>query len=425
MADSSSSNIPVSIRLNPFKEADLQHLQLCDPVPWSPSGFYLKERPSFTLDPLFHAGAYYVQDASAMLVGWMFRKVLPYACHQAEGSASAGLKVLDLCAAPGGKTTDISTSLGQSGLPYMLVSNEVIHQRALALMDNVARWGDPNILVTSSDPKEFSKLDSFFDMIVADVPCSGEGMFRKSENARQMWSEDNVQLCASRQRRIVADAWKALKPGGVLVYSTCTLNDSENDDNVAWILEELGGSIIPLEMPFEGPQSTKFGFLMVPGEVRGEGQYCAAIYKGDSEDMASADIPETAAEEDSQVEFYEKNSEIFALPAFMAQNMGAIGKKLNVLNAGVHAFTVKGKDKIPYEDLALSAIMQEGDFPDVPLDRQDALRFLHKDALQMKDAPTGYVTVSYQGLCLGFVKNLGNRANNLHPSGRRIMMNVD
>ncbi|MCQ2185896.1 MAG: rRNA cytosine-C5-methyltransferase [Bacteroidales bacterium] len=425
MADSSSSNIPVAIRTNPFKDADLQHLQLCDPVPWSPFGYYLKERPSFTLDPLFHAGAYYVQDASAMLVGWMFRSVLPYACAQNDGSGRSALKVLDLCAAPGGKTTDMSASLGQSGLQYMLVSNEVIHQRALALMDNVARWGDPNVLVTNSDPKEFSKLDSFFDIIVADVPCSGEGMFRKSENARQMWSEDNVQLCAARQRRIVADAWKSLRPGGVLVYSTCTLNDSENDDNVAWILEELGGSIIPLEMPFEGPKSTKYGFLMVPGEVRGEGQYCAAVFKGDAVQPCGTKPGENMVEEASAVEFFEKNSEIFALPAFMAQNMGIIGKKLNVLNAGVHAFSVKGRDKIPYEDLALSAIMQEGDFPDVALEKKDALRFLHKDALQLKDAPTGYVTVSYQGLCLGFVKNLGNRANNLHPSGRRIMMNVE
>lgn len=429
MADSSSSNIPVSIRINPLKFSPdpslLEHLGIVDDVPWSPYGHYLKSRPSFTLDPLFHAGLYYVQDASAMLVGWMFRQVL------AKGFAAS--RVLDLCAAPGGKTTDISASLSESGKPYMLVSNEVIHQRALALMDNVARWGDPNVVVTSSDPKDFGRLESFFDIIVADVPCSGEGMFRKSENARQMWSEDNVQMCASRQRRIIADVWKSLAPGGVLVYSTCTLNDDENDDNVAWIAEELGATVMDFDMPYEGPRRTKYGFLMVPGEVRGEGQYCAALYKGTAEELAAALTEMSAAQENQapvdetgeSLDFQDRNGEIYALPAHVAGNMGMIGRRLNVLCAGVHAFTMKGKDKIPCEDLALGTILPDGDFPDVELDRLSALKFLHKDALVLKDAPSGYVTVSYMGYKLGFMKNLGNRANNLHPAGRRILMNVE
>lgn len=431
MADSSSSNIPVSIRLNPFKKAELDYLKMGDRVPWSPLGYYLEERPSFTLDPLFHAGAYYVQDASAMLVGWMFRQVL---------SRFGGRRVLDLCAAPGGKTSDISASMAmacsaaESPEPYILVSNEVIHQRALALLDNVARWGDPNIVVTNSDPKDFGRLDAYFDIVVADVPCSGEGMFRKSENARNMWSEDNVQMCAARQKRIIADVWRALKPGGVLVYSTCTLNDAENDDNVKWIAEELGASVIPFDMPFQGPRRTACGFLMVPGEVRGEGQYCAALYKGSEEELQQAlenagagfDYdPSAFAAAVPQIEFFNRNEEIFALPAFLSEQMGIIGRKLNVLNAGVHAFTMKGKDRIPCEDLALSTILDTEDFPDVALERKDALKFLHKDALVLKDAPNGYVTVSYAGHCLGFMKNLGNRANNLHPAGRRILMNVE
>lgn len=425
MADSSSSNIPVSIRLNPLKlsgdPAMLEHLGMGDDVPWSPYGRYLEQRPSFTLDPLFHAGLYYVQDASAMLVGWMFRQVLDkgFACS----------RVLDLCAAPGGKTTDISASLSAKGAPYMLVSNEVIHQRALALMDNVARWGDPNVVVTGSDPKDFGRLDGFFDIIVADVPCSGEGMFRKSENARQMWSEDNVQMCASRQRRIIADVWKSLAPGGVMVYSTCTLNDDENDDNVAWIAEEFGATVMEFDMPYEGPRRTKYGFLMVPGEVRGEGQYCAALYKGTAEELACAlaapAAEESSAEAEEGLDFQDRNGEIYALPAFVARNMSFIGRKLNVLSAGVHAFTMKGRDRIPYADLALSPVLAPDDFPDVELDRTTALKFLHRDALVLKDAPAGYVTVSYKGYKLGFVKNLGNRANNLHPAGRRILMNVE
>ncbi len=451
MADTFQNNIPVSIRLNPFKLGETDEtgiLPIEESVPWSPYGRYLSERPSFTLDPLFHAGLYYVQDASAMLVGWMFRKVLEagFACE----------RVLDLCAAPGGKTTDISASLREVGDDYLLVSNEVIHARALALHDNVARWGDPNIVVTGSDPKDFGRLGSFFDIIVADVPCSGEGMFRKSENARQMWSEDNVQLCASRQRRIIADAWKSLKDGGVLIYSTCTLNDDENDDNVAWIVEDLGATVIRMDMPFDGPQPTKYGFLMVPGQVKGEGQYCAALFKGSADEfeaMALMDNPDprpSASAPPTQsvglspcicpgvdrvriypsapslsVQMFTKNDEVYALPGFVADQMNHIGKRLNVLNAGVHAFTMKGRDRIPCEDLALSAILDPEDFPDVPLGRQDALRFLHKDAIVLKDAPLGYVTVSYEGHKLGFMKNLGNRANNLHPAGRRILMNIE
>lgn len=406
-------NIPVSIRVNPLKECDLSYLDIRSEVPWSPFGYYLSSRPSFTLDPLFHAGAYYVQDASAMFVGHVFRQVL---------ERFGARKVLDLCAAPGGKSTDAASSLRQAmGSSFLLVSNEVIRARASVLADNMALWGDPNVVVTSSDPKCFGALKSMFDIIIADVPCSGEGMFRKSENARNMWSEDNVALCASRQRRIIADVWDALAPGGVMVYSTCTLNDSENDDNVGWILDEFDAQIIDIDMPFEGPEKTKYGFLLTPGKVEGEGQYCAAIRKMPS--VENAILP--PSEDDERVEFFNKNDEIFALPRFVAAQMGLLGKKVSVVNAGVHCFTMKGKDRIPNADLALSTILDPDDFPSVELSREDALHFLHKDALVLKDAPQGFVVLTYGGLPLGFAKNLGNRANNLHPASRRILMNIE
>lgn len=418
MADCSQNNLPVAVRFNPFKCEDFpSNLEVEDAVPWSPNGAYLKQRPSFTLDPLFHAGLYYVQDPSAMMVGWMLRQVLErgYACS----------KVLDLCAAPGGKTTDISASLREMGDRYLLVANEVIHARALTLQDNVARWGDPNIVVSNSDPRDFSRLNSFFDIIVADVPCSGEGMFRKSENARQMWSEENVQMCASRQRRILADAWASLREGGVLIYSTCTLNDDENDANVAWIAQELGAEVLRFDMPFDGPKATQYGFLMVPGEVRGEGQYCAALVKDGAPRAASKDDVSSQNSDSEGIGFFNRGDEIYAVPDYVASQMSFVGKKINVLNAGVHAFTMKGKDRIPSADLALSTVLSDDDFPDVSLDLKDALRFLHKDAIVLRDAPLGYVTVSYLGHRLGFMKNLGNRANNLHPAPRRILMNVE
>lgn len=410
------SDIPVSIRLNPFKECSLEHLQTTDAVPWCPQGWYLKERPVFTLDPLFHAGAYYVQDASAMFVGYVFRHVLEH---------FGGRHVLDLCAAPGGKSTDAASSLRlKYGPGFVLVSNEVIRSRAAVLRDNMAMWGDPNVVVTSSDAREFAKIKSYFDIIIADVPCSGEGMFRKSENARKMWSEDNVELCAARSRRIVADAWDALAPGGVLIYSTCTLNQSENDDNVRWICEELGGEVIPVPADFQGIEHTELGHLLVPGKVRGEGQYCAAILKN-GERRGDAAPGVVSEDEAGEVGFFSRGDEIYALPAYLARQMQNIGKKVNVLGSGIKAFTLKGKDKIPDADLALSTLLEGEDFPSVELSREQALKFLHKDALVLPDAPTGYVVVTYGGLALGFVKNLGNRANNLHPASRRILMSVE
>ncbi len=432
--ESSDKTLPVSVRINPLKQCDLSYLPVDCAVPWSPYGLYLRERPSFTLDPLFHAGAYYVQDASAMFVGWVFRQVLSLLSENGSGPSplgNAGLKVLDLCAAPGGKTTDAAASLRETlGSGFLLVSNEVIRSRAAILADNVAVWGDPNVVVSSSDPAEFGRLRGMFDIIIADVPCSGEGMFRKSENAVRMWSEDNVALCASRQRRIVADVWDALAPGGVLVYSTCTFNDAENDGNVSWIADELGGEVLRFDMPFEGPRATRCGFLLHPDSVRGEGQYCAAIRKNGIRDSYTA-IRRAGNRETGDalgkdgVSMFDRNGEIYALPDYVASVMQQIGRKINVLSAGVHAFTVKGKDRIPCADLCLSALLDSDDFPAVELTRQEALHFLHKDSLNLHDAPVGYVVVTYANLPLGFVKNLGNRANNLHPASRRILMNVE
>lgn len=401
-------------------------------------GRYLSERPSFTLDPLFHAGAYYVQDASAMMVGWLFRKVLEtlgYAADAQEGAVPM-LRVLDLCAAPGGKSTDIAASLREAcGPSFVLVSNEVIKQRSAVLQDNMAIWGDPNVVVCSSDPADFGVLGGFFDVIVADVPCSGEGMFRKSENARNMWSEDNVSLCAARQKRIIADVWDALAPGGVLIYSTCTLNDRENDGNVAWAADSFGAEVLRFGMPFDGPELTEYGILMTPGKVRGEGQYCAALRKPSEARAVSSGtavkrggMPGKTVFEGG-VTMFDRNGELYALTDAVASEMSYIsrsgqGRKVRVLGAGVHAFTMKGRDRIPCADLALSTILQPDDFPTVELSRQDALRFLHKDSFPLPDAPTGYVVVTCACLPLGFMKNLGNRANNLHPAGRRILMNV-
>ena len=253
----------VSVRVNPFKltlTAMREHFGALagDPVPWAPDeAFYLRERPSFTLDPLFHAGAYYVQEASSMYAGVLFERAL-------EGlGRRTGLRVLDLCAAPGGKTTQLLSHLDETSL---LVANEVVPARATVLAENVARWGCSNVAVSQSDPSAFGALRGWFDVVVTDVPCSGEGMFRKDERAVAEWSLDAVRLCAARQRRIVGDVWPALAPGGWLIYSTCTFNRQEDEDNVDWICRELGGTCLEMRHFY-------------PGEDRGEGFFAALIHK--------------------------------------------------------------------------------------------------------------------------------------------------
>jgi 16S rRNA C967 or C1407 C5-methylase (RsmB/RsmF family)/NOL1/NOP2/fmu family ribosome biogenesis protein len=425
----------VAVRYNPFKKTARM---AGESVLWSRHGILLNERPVFTLDPCFHAGAYYVQDSSSMFVGDIFRRLL----KEYELPAGRPLRVLDLCAAPGGKTTDLAASLREAcGDGFVLVANEVMKQRAGILASNVALWGDPNVVVTSDDPKAFTPFTGYFDIILADVPCSGEGMFRKDEQACEQWSEDNVALCEGRQRRIIADVWPALADGGLLVYSTCTFNKYENDGNVRWIADNLGGSPVfnAPASPFGGVIATEYGFSLVPGFVKGEGQYCSAVrkqggniavsefrqYKTRPSKDKGTPIPASLKELFSiDVNFRQRGETIIALPASLAQEIAFLESGLNVIAAGCAAGTVKGKDFIPDADLALSIVLADGAYPEAEVDLDTALAYLHRDAIRLDDAPRGYVMVTYKELPLGFVKNLGNRCNNLYPQSRRIRMNV-
>ena len=413
----------VSVRLHPFKGLAGPEGA---PVPWSPYGRILSDRPVFTLDPLWHAGCYYVQDSSAMFVGYLFRKLLvaagcgqlppetsrcarPHRCAslavppltmprvarfpEAVTAAAPQIRVLDLCAAPGGKTTDLAASLREAcGDGFVLVANEVMKARAAVLDDNVARWGDPNVVVTSVDPAAFARLEGWFDIIVADVPCSGEGMFRKDPRAREEWSPAVVDLCAARQRRILADVWPALREGGFLLYSTCTYEAAENDDNLAWAASELGGEILPPEDVFGeyGVRLTPHGHLLEAGVVPGEGQWAGVLRKTAPQ--------RTAARADLSA--------------------------LHPLRQGLRKGEAKGKDFLPDPDYALSIVFDSKDYPAVDVDRQTALRFLHRDALVLPQAAPGYNVITYLGHPLGFVKNIGSRCNNLLPKARRILMNV-
>ncbi len=436
----------VSVRMNPFKPGtadgagDRHFPDVTGPVRWSGYGLFLGSRPNFTLDPYFHAGAYYVQDSSAMFVGELFRKAFERVLRDRAGRP---VRVLDLCAAPGGKTTDIAASLRPlCGDDFLLVANEVMQSRVGVLADNVASWGDPNVVVTSSDPSAFAALSGYFDMIVADVPCSGEGMFRKDPEAVRQWSEDNVRLCQARQRRIVADVWPALAENGVLVYSTCTFNRYENDCNVQWICGDLGAERMPfpeLESLYgckSGEQGgifgTESGFLLLPGMVPGEGQYCAAVRKTGKTAVRPARRPGTAGcvkGPDSwfrvPVRFRQAGTRLAALPVAVADEIAVISDAVRVVRAGCTACEVKGGAMVPSADFAFCIVSDGNAFPSAEVDLKQALSFLHKDSLVLADSPRGFLKINYDGLPLGFVKNLGTRCNNLYPQGRRIRMDID
>ena len=377
----------VSVRLNPFKEVE-GLFEGCRGVTWSPYGRFLDERPAFTLDPLFHAGAYYVQDSSAMFVGHVLRRVT---------ERFGGTEVLDLCAAPGGKTTDIAASLrGKYGDDFRLVANEVVRQRAGVLRENVVRWGDPKVEVCSKDPKAFGAFPGSFDVIVADVPCSGEGMFRKDRQAVEQWSRENVALCAARQRRIIADVWPALRKGGVLIYSTCTFNIYENDLNLRWMRENFGAEKIEMEVP-EGVIETGEGCLLAPGFVPGEGQFCGCVRK--PQNCRGGVLPRP-------------------LNGVLPRPLnGVLPRPQRGLNAAVN-----GTDRFAMQAEAMS-IGGDG-WPRVEVDRATALRYLHRDSIALPDAPGGMIAVCYRGLALGLAKNIGPRCNNLLPKDWRIRMDV-
>ncbi len=446
------SPAPTAVRKNPFKGGRCPEGR---PVDWCSHGHILPERPQFTLDPHFHAGAYYVQDSSSMFVGHAFRRLLKDV-HVPSGRP---VRVLDLCAAPGGKTTDIAASLREAfSDAFILVSNEVMKARAGVLADNVALWGDPNVVVTSDDPRAFSALPGFFDIIVADVPCSGEGMFRKDEEAQRQWSEDNVALCEARQKRIVADVWPSLVQDGIFIYSTCTFNRYENDGNVRWIADELGAEPLFMEDVLNAGGKvikTEYGYSLVPGHVEGEGQYCGALRKISADfgtlDMTAENLSAkkggsangvrkkgAPGAKDSliangteigrlflmDVSLRMKGETVTAVPTALAREVAFLESCLHVIAAGCAAGTLKGQTLVPNADLALSTAFNREVFPSVEVDRNTALAFLHRDAIVLPEAPRGYLTILYEGVPLGFVKNLGNRCNNLHPQSRRIRMNI-
>ena len=416
---------PVSIRLNNRK--GLAPPSSGETIPWCNAGYYLPNRLTFTFDPLFHAGGYYVQEASSMFLEQAIKTYI-----------SQPVKCLDLCAAPGGKSTHLLDLLPEGSL---LVSNEVIRNRSLVLAENITKWGRSNVIVSNDDPQKIGQLTHYFDLIVADVPCSGEGMFRKDEYSRQEWSMANVELCASRQKRIIHDIWNALKPGGLLIYSTCTYNTAENEENIQYIAENLGAEIQPLPLPDEWKVCGALkGNIPVsrflPHKTRGEGFFLAVLRK--TEDDSGPVIFKTKSSKDrkkesipSAIQNWLKNSSGFhfnihngivqAYPIIFKEDFLYLTEKLKIILAGIKIGESKGKDLIPHPALALSDDLDQNSFHRSEISWEEAIRYLRKEAITIdSEAKKGYHLITYKNLPLGFVKHLGNRSNNLYPSEWRI-----
>ena len=268
--NSLSEPSPVSIRMNPCKA--IEEFSKEEKVPWSKDGKYLFERPSFTFDPLFHAGCYYVQDASSQFLEQPFlqiKKIVKSPC-----------KILDLCAAPGGKSTHLLSLMNSDDL---LVSNEIVPARNTILRQNIIKWGCANVLVTQNEPSVFGRLKGFFDVVVVDAPCSGEGLFRKDANAIDEWSPENVNRCSIRQKEILSDAYETLAPGGFLIYSTCTFEEEENDSQINFLIQKYGMKKINIENIYEGVKANLNGLSFFPHRIRGEGFYISLLQKESGE----------------------------------------------------------------------------------------------------------------------------------------------
>lgn len=412
---------PISVRRNPTKT--LAELPVLAEIPWCNHAFQLKERPFFTKDPLFHAGTYYPQEAGSMFLELVLNQL----------SIPSDPIVLDLCAAPGGKSTLIASFLNQHGL---LVSNEVIQARSKILKENMTKWGTTNSVVTNNDPADFQRTPHFFDLIVVDAPCSGEGMFRKDHASRNEWSQANVDLCAARQKRIVMDVWDSLQPGGFLVYSTCTFNTKENEDNCTWLANELNAQLIPIDTPFFTDGRDGIGKYALPSKVDTEGFFIAVLQKQGERNPRKLKLnkkTDVSAVKDLNplLEFADLDAAkavqwstfSFAIPTPLIEEVVFLQNQLRVIKMGTELGEVAKKGLIPHEALALNPSLLRKDVNRIDLNLDQALSYLHGDTFSVA-GEHGFNCMTFQNEPLGWIKHIGNRFNNLYPKEWRIRMRI-
>ena len=423
-----------SIHLNKNKIVDLNNISIDDHVPWYFFGKYLLHRPSFNLDPLFHAGAYYVQEASSMFLAEVLNQLnVP--------TETQPLKILDLCAAPGGKSTLMASILPADSL---ILCNEIVPSRYKTLRQNLDKWGSVNVYSSQHSPESIKQLGQFFDIILVDAPCSGEGMIRKNPEVLDYWSEKTVLGCAKRQRDILEDTSFLLKPGGHLIYSTCTFNYSENIENAIW-LSQNGYMNLPLSIPTEWKiieivQQNVYGYQFFPHRVKGEGFFISAFQKGRSNQPSKKTVSlgkkhnpywtKVSKKQYSIAKPFLNNPENFNLfqnpksqlkiiPKSHQQEAAILESQLKNKAIGTLIGTIKGTQFIPSHQLALSNAISE-ELPSIALNKEQALSYLKKDNFELPSNVQWWTLVRYQGLNLGWIKALPNRFNNYLPNHLRI-----
>lgn len=426
----------VSVRFNPAKGAT--SLASLEPVPWCPDGAYLPERYPFAFDPLWHQGVYYVQDASSMFVSHVVDSILQ------RITLNRPVRLLDACAAPGGKTT---AAISRLPLDATIVANEYVPARCAVLCENLAKWGYGDAAVTRGDTNRFRSHPEAFDIIIADVPCSGEGMMRKDPEAVAQWSLSLVEQCVKRQREIVDNLWDALAPGGFLIYSTCTFNRLENEEMVQYIVDSYQAESVELHVDPSwgieaGVNTPHHCYRFIPGRVRGEGLFMALLRKpgtlprqhdgsasshgrkgaykrrgakGKQPSLDQSMLTVLRSWLNQEAEFHLEDDHIVALPEGSDPLIAKLG-------GGLRVATIKGRDLVPTQQLAMSRHLRTEGFPTADVDAATAIDYLRCRAITLPNAtPRGIILLRYEGRPLGFVKNLGSRANNLYPKPWRIL----
>lgn len=410
---------PISIRTNPFKPTSLAHLPITRNVNWCDSGFYLQSRPSFTYDPVFHAGAYYVQEAASMFLEQFAKKVF---------SENENPIVLDLCAAPGGKSTHLLSLMKGKGF---LIANEIVANRNAVLRQNIAKWGEPNVIVTQNEAADFGRLENLFDVILVDAPCSGEGMFRKDKTAVDEWSEKNVVNCAFRQREILEDILPALKPNGFLIYSTCTFEHSENEQQINFLKQHGFTPIyIGVDSIEKNIVSHEEGYAFYPHRTEGEGFFIACLQKPNSNFSETKKDSSQKGEKnedvlrwikkDNDIDIVSFNDEFHLVAKSYLPYLSLLRKKMRIKQEGTPLGIQKGKDFIPTPEFAFSRFVND-QISKVELDEETAIRFLKCENIHFPDTKKGWHLASYKNLGLGWMKIMDSRTNNYFPNNWRIL----
>lgn len=462
-----SARPEVSVRLNRAKPAAT--LPVMDdgayaapdtltPVPWCDSGVYLPSRPVFALDPQWHQGRYYVQEGGSMFISHVIDTL--------RSGWDGPIAVLDACAAPGGKTTAVIDALPPGSL---VVANEYVLARAAVLRENVIKWGYPSVIITRADTRAFGSMPSAFDLVIADVPCSGEGMMRKDDDAVAQWSPALIRECADRQWEIVRNLWTALRPGGIMVYSTCTFNRDEDELMVRRILDELGGESVPVPIDPDWhitpallddgtPDPSLHAYRFIPGRTRGEGLFLSVIRKTSDGDDAYIPAPEPSSPrakdkrrgKDNRREqsrgkndrvsappstdivaswlatpgdyaIYTDDDRVSAFPRRWLPMLERVRRCADIIHEGVHVATIRGRDLLPAHALVMSSAFRRDSLPSVEVDADTALAYLRGQSPSLPaDTPRGPVVLTYLNAPLGLVKNLGSRTNSLYPQQWRL-----